>query len=666
MSVLKCKMCGAVLPESKDSVVECEYCGTRQTLPRMAGEKCKELFERANSYRQQKDFDSAVSVYNDIVGEFPNEPEAYWGLCLCKYGIEYVVDPKSGRRIPTCHRTQFKSIFDSNDYKLATEKADAEARVVYENEAKAIDSIQKGILEISSKEEPFDVFICYKETDDMGRRTQDSVIAQKIYDELTRDGLRVFFARITLEDKLGEKYEPYIFAALNSSKVMLVVGTKPEHFNAVWVKNEWSRYLELAANDSKKKIYPCYYEMSPYALPNEFRGLQSQDCDKLGFEQDLLRGIRKLIPKSNSSASFSQTGSGDSSRMGEVDALIRRGELFLESEDWDSATQYFDKALDKAPEDARAYAGKVCARFKKKNISELESAETYLEDDEDFKYACQFGSPEMKERLNRIGEVSKKAYENFLRQKIKPVTKPGYNACREAFEYREVLLKKYPQDPELYLNWVYWDIECTESSLPSKEYSSQDILKNTHYAKGYKLAEVNSVVKQKYDDLVNKLRQRELEDRIAKERERKRLRPRAWLGFGMATVAFAFFVYNTGCCIGLSEGIEGVTSNIAAFKSWGDMIKGIKLTPLLTIVTYIIGMGVFIFGCDKSYKDVYAMGAITLLYAVSLFIKAATITASGNDSGGGYYALFFGIEIVAALILFSIAKDIRKEQKQKD
>ena len=81
MSVLKCKMCGAVLPESKDSVVECEYCGTRQTLPRMAGEKCKELFERANSYRQQKDFDSAVSVYNDIVGEFPNEPEAYWGLC---------------------------------------------------------------------------------------------------------------------------------------------------------------------------------------------------------------------------------------------------------------------------------------------------------------------------------------------------------------------------------------------------------------------------------------------------------------------------------------------------------------------------------------------------------------------------------------------------------
>ena len=356
-------MCGAVLPESKDSVVECEYCGTRQTLPRMAGEKCKELFERANSYRQQKDFDSAVSVYNDIVGEFPNEPEAYWGLCLCKYGIEYVVDPKSGRRIPTCHRTQFKSIFDSNDYKLAIEKADAEARVVYENEAKAIDSIQKGILEISSKEEPFDVFICYKETDDMGRRTQDSVIAQKIYDELTRDGLRVFFARITLEDKLGEKYEPYIFAALNSSKVMLVVGTKPEHFNAVWVKNEWSRYLELAANDSKKKIYPCYYEMSPYALPNEFRGLQSQDCDKLGFEQDLLRGIRKLIPKKTEgkpmAQEFAYTAQPANAAENEKRTMCRRIMMLIEAGDWKQANEKCEGMLDKYPEDEAFYFYKV-------------------------------------------------------------------------------------------------------------------------------------------------------------------------------------------------------------------------------------------------------------------------------------------------------------------
>ena len=47
----------------------------------------------------------------------------------------------------------------------------------------------------------------------------DSVIAQDVYDALTEKGYRVFFSRITLEDKLGTEYEPYIFAALNSAKV---------------------------------------------------------------------------------------------------------------------------------------------------------------------------------------------------------------------------------------------------------------------------------------------------------------------------------------------------------------------------------------------------------------------------------------------------------------
>ena len=67
----------------------------------------------------------------------------------------------------------------------------------------------------------------------------------------------VFFSRITLEDKLGTAYEPYIFAALNSSKVMVVLGTKPEYFNAVWVKNEWSRYLSLIKNGEKKILIPA-------------------------------------------------------------------------------------------------------------------------------------------------------------------------------------------------------------------------------------------------------------------------------------------------------------------------------------------------------------------------------------------------------------------------
>ena len=203
-------------------------------------------------------------------------------------------DPVTHKQIPTINRTQFTSIFADEDYKSALQYADGSQRRIYEDEAKAIDGIQKGILAISQKEEPFDVFICYKESDNSGRRTQDSVLANDLYHQLTQEGFKVFFSRITLEDKLGTAYEPYIFAALNSAKVMVVLGTKPEYFNAVWVKNEWSRYMALIRNGAKKVLIPAYRDMDPYDLPEEFSHLQAQDMAKLGFMQDLIRGIKKI------------------------------------------------------------------------------------------------------------------------------------------------------------------------------------------------------------------------------------------------------------------------------------------------------------------------------------------------------------------------------------
>ncbi len=296
MVTLRCKMCGGTLNvEENVYVAECEYCGTKQTLPKVTDEKKTALFDRANQSRSMNEFDKAALIYENILSEFPDEAEAYWGLCLCRYGIEYVSDPRTNKRVPTCHRAQFGSILQDKNYLAAIENADFMARDVYRQEAEYIDSVQKNILAISSKEEPFDIFICYKESDEKGERTLDSVIAQDIYDELTEKGYKVFFARITLEDKLGMAYEPYIFAALNSAKIMLVVGTKPEYFEAVWVRNEWSRYLELIEQGEKKSVIPCYRNMSPYDLPREFLALQAQDVSKLGYMQDLVRGIQKIM-----------------------------------------------------------------------------------------------------------------------------------------------------------------------------------------------------------------------------------------------------------------------------------------------------------------------------------------------------------------------------------
>lgn len=296
MTIFKCKMCGGDLTIIENrTVCECQYCGSKQTISAIDDEKIIKLYERANRLRFSNEFDKAATVYESIIEKKDTEAEAYWGMLLCKYGIEYVDDPATDAKIPTCHRLSFDSFMDDEDFEFVMENADSDSKNVYREQAKQIEEVRKGIIEVSGKEKPYDIFICYKETDTDGNRTLDSVIAQDVYDTLTEKGYRVFFSRISLEDKLGIEYEPYIFAALNSAKIMLAFGTSYDNYNAVWVKNEWSRYLKIIARDKNKYLIPCYKDIDAYDMPKEFAKLQAQDMGKVGAMQDLLRGIDKII-----------------------------------------------------------------------------------------------------------------------------------------------------------------------------------------------------------------------------------------------------------------------------------------------------------------------------------------------------------------------------------
>ena len=298
MANVQCKMCGGCLslPDGVTSST-CEYCGSLVTFPKITNNDMESLYNRAEHFRNIHEYDKALDVYEKIVDASPDDADAYWGLVLCRYGIEYVEDPVSHERIPTCHRVQYESILADPDYLSALEKAGSAEKDMYTAEAQRISEIQKGILAVSNQEDPYDVFICYKESDDSGARTRDSVVAQDIYYALTNENLKVFFARITLESKLGSQYEPCIFAALNSAKVMLVVGSKKEYFEAVWVKNEWSRFLSMLKKDRSKILIPCYKDMDAYDIPQELSMFQAQDMGKIGFIQDLLHGIKKVVSK---------------------------------------------------------------------------------------------------------------------------------------------------------------------------------------------------------------------------------------------------------------------------------------------------------------------------------------------------------------------------------
>ena len=377
MAIIKCKMCGGDLQIIEgSSVCECEYCGTKQTVPNADNEKKMTLFSRALRLLRNCEFDKASGVFETIVADFPEEAEAYWGLVLCKYGIEYVDDPGTGKKVPTCHRSSFESVLDDQNFEQACENADAIARRVYRDEARQIEELRKGIIEVSGKEDPYDIFISYKETDENGDRTLDSVIAQDIYNELTEKGYRVFFSRISLESKLGTEYEPYIFAALNSAKVMIVVGTDYENFDAVWVKNEWSRFLKLIASGQKKTLIPVFKNMDAYDMPKEFAKLSAQDMGKVGALQDLLYGVEKLLGKKGPAAPESTGAYADSGMTvmnAQTAAMLKRGYMMLSDGAYTKADELFEKVLNNDAECGQAYWGnqhsRHCLRMSGKSLT---------------------------------------------------------------------------------------------------------------------------------------------------------------------------------------------------------------------------------------------------------------------------------------------------------
>lgn len=361
MAVLKCKMCGGDIELAADKTFGiCDFCGSTMTFPKIDDEQRAAAFNRGNHFRRIGEFDKALAVYERIVREDDTDAEAHWCCALCRFGIEYVEDPTTYEYIPTCHRASFDSFLEDVDYLAAVEYSDGVTKRQYQKDGARIAEVQRGILATFQNEEPFDVFICYKESDENGDRTRDSLMAQDVYYQLTDQGYRVFFARITLEDMAGKQYEPYIFAALNSAKVMIAIGTKPEYMNAVWVKNEWSRFLAMMKKDRHKILLPCYRDMDPYDMPEQLSVLQSYDMSKIGFVQDLIRGIKKVLDAERKPELSQETMVVQQNNTSAA-PLLKRGYISLEDGDWAKADQLFEEVLNLEPECAQAYIGKLLA-----------------------------------------------------------------------------------------------------------------------------------------------------------------------------------------------------------------------------------------------------------------------------------------------------------------
>ncbi|MCR4649297.1 MAG: toll/interleukin-1 receptor domain-containing protein [Lachnospiraceae bacterium] len=292
IEALNCQCCGAPL-KIAGSLCECEYCSSINVIGGAAGKYIAQL-NRANKLRQQCEFDPAYNIYENILSENTPSVDVLWSQALCEYGIEYVPDPVSSRYFPTLHRIKDISFLNSRCFLEALELADDEQKKQLNAAAEEIERIQRDYLNIAANERPYDAFICYKETDiDSGEMTEDVKLAEELYNELTKYGFKVFFARETLKDKLSVNYEPYIFAALKSAKAMAVIGTRAEYFTSVWVKNEWGRFLKLMEeHPDKKMFFACD---NPEDMPRAFAYKQAQLLGEEGAIKNLAANIVRFL-----------------------------------------------------------------------------------------------------------------------------------------------------------------------------------------------------------------------------------------------------------------------------------------------------------------------------------------------------------------------------------
>lgn len=296
MSENTCNVCGANLIY-KDGRWVCPACGAYKE-EEISNEEVTLLYNASQKLRLAS-FDDAEELYADIVKKYPKNSEAHWGLVLSRYGIKYE-DDYDGRKLPTCYAATMESFLSDKEYLAALSCApDAKVKAYYAEQGKIIEKNRIEWYEKASKEPAYDVFLCFKDSDKENNieRTDDSIEVANLYTYLSGKGYRVFFSRETLRDKVAEKYEPYIYNALNTASVMIVYGSKPEYFESVWMKNEWTRFLKRMREGLKVdgSLIVAYDGMNPAELPKVFAGRQCLDARKKTFYGDLETLIARVI-----------------------------------------------------------------------------------------------------------------------------------------------------------------------------------------------------------------------------------------------------------------------------------------------------------------------------------------------------------------------------------
>ena len=347
-----CKMCGKLLNISEEkSICECEYCGSRQTVPRQYDDRCAEIYNRACRLRFKTDFEGAENLFSQLCEEFPDEPEGYWGKILCRCGILYEDEAVSGIKLPVCHLAYGTSLNDDRDCCTALSLADSEQSAFYRREISAIEMLRKETLERVGTGVIYDVYICCRT--EGAETSEDKLIADEIYSQLIKEGLRVFYYPETIGDKYENASDLYIFAAIKCASTLLVVSAESENFADPKFRREWSRCVATAKKDGEKLVITCIKNTDNGDVPAELSDYRIMDVAEMSFLAELIRSVKSHSGIAEKGQTFAARSTPEK--------LIRRMNIFLADEDFEAAEEYSDMIIDVAPQCWQAHFVKFLA-----------------------------------------------------------------------------------------------------------------------------------------------------------------------------------------------------------------------------------------------------------------------------------------------------------------
>ena len=348
MILLKCTNCSGSIIRTQNGLF-CDSCGMPVSEMNLENDSMIESRNRANEARKNFDYDEAVRGYTQLLTENPTDADANWNLALSKFGIEYEYETTPTgvlKRVPTIHRLRYESFDRDVNYRNALKYADDNALEYYLTEGKTLSSIQEKLLQLVRTEKDVDVFISFKAEDGLGNRTKDSLIAQNIYEQLTSRGIRTFFSRISLQDVTGDEYEPHIFAALHSAKVMLLVTTDIGHVNYGWVKNEWTRFLDLKRENPNqvKTLIPVYQGVAAEMFPERIPMREAVNLDSKDAMLELIHGVAELVGKKDALQNNQQ-----------AKLLMNKMQEALDNASYADAIRYGNELVECVPDNGEAW-----------------------------------------------------------------------------------------------------------------------------------------------------------------------------------------------------------------------------------------------------------------------------------------------------------------------